>query len=408
MAMTGHESVYDAGFNNFDYRVAGDVRDPYPELALARTNTPVLGAEGMTLDPNSPGAYVVFRHEDVTRVLRDNETFSSSVLKEVMGEVMGQKIILGMDEPEHRHHRSLVSTAFRQSTLARWEETTVRNVVNELIDTFADRGSAELVYEFTWPFPVQVVAEVLGLPRSDYKDFQRWAVAITTANAEWERGVNASKEMEAYLATVLEDRRKEPKDDLISELLHAELDGEQLDDEEIYSFLRLLLPAGAETTFRSSGNLLYLLFTHPEQLDAVRNDRSLLPQAIEEALRFEPPLLITTRVVTKDTEIGGTKIAAGSSVTPMLGAANRDPAQYADPDTFNIFRDPKQHVSFGTGPHMCLGMHLARMETRVALNALFDRLPNLRLDEDAAARDDVHIHGQIFRSPTSLPVVWGD
>jgi cytochrome P450 len=193
---------------------------------------------------------------------------------------------------------------------------------------------------------------------------------------------------------------------LVTDLVTASFDGEHLGDEEIFSFLRLMLPAGVETTFRSSGNLLYLLLTHPDQLEAVQADRSLLPQAIEEGLRYEPPLLVTSRVTTADIEMGGMPIPAGTVVTPMLGSANRDPAAYPDPESFDIFRDPKQHVSFGTGPHMCLGMHLARMETRVALNALFDRLPNLRLDSAEAGRLDAHIHGQIFRSPTCLPVVW--
>ena len=406
MSQTGHELAEAAGFNNFDYRVAGDVRDPYPELAEARRTTPVLAAPDMAPTEDGPGAFTVFRYADVTRVLRDNETFSSSILGEVMGEVMGHRIILAMDEPEHRRHRSLVSTAFRQSTLARWEESLVKQVVNDLIDGFESRGYAELVHEFTFPFPTQVVAGVLGLPTADYLDFQRWAVAIITANAEWERGVQASRDLKDYLSRVLEDRRLQPQDDLISELAAASLDGLQLDDEEIYSFLRLILPAGVETTFRSSGNLLFLLLSHPEQLDAVRADRSLIPQAIEEALRLEPPLLITSRIATKDVELSGVRIPAGSSVTPILGAANRDETHYPDPDTFNIFRDPKQHMSFGTGPHMCLGMHLARMETRVAIDALLDRLPNLRFDPALVERDDPHIHGHIFRSPTSLPVLW--
>jgi cytochrome P450 len=397
-ASTGHELAEASGFNNFDYRMAGDVRDPYPELAAMREATPVLEAMG---------SYVVSRYEDVSRVLRDNQTFSSSVLKATMGDVMGNKIILGMDEPEHRRHRALVSPAFRQSALAHWEESLVNAVVNDLISGFADRGHAELVHEFTFPFPTKVVAGVLGLPTTDYLDFQRWAVAITTANAEMERGILASQELGAYLMKIVEERRRAPRSDLITDLVQAELDGEKLDDEEILSFLRLLLPAGVETTFRSSGNLLFLLLSHPDQLAAVRADRSLLPQAIEEALRLEPPLSITSRITACDTELGGIPIPANSHVIPMLGAANRDPAHYTDPDRFDIFRDAHQHISFGTGPHMCLGMHLARMETKVAINALLDRLPDLRLDPEAAARDDSHIHGQIFRSPTSLPVIWG-
>jgi cytochrome P450 len=348
----------------------------------------------------------VYRHADITRMFRENQVFSSSNLVATMGAAMGERIILGMDEPEHRRHRALVSVAFRQRSLARWEEVLVRRVVDDLIDGFVDRGRADLVPEFTFPFPTKVVAGVLGLPTEDFRAFQRWAIDIISLNTNWERGVAAGEEIKAYLGEILADRRRAPRDDLISDLATTELDGEKLDDEEIFSFLRLLLPAGIETTFRSSGNLLYLLFTHPEQLAAVRADRSLLPQAIEEALRFEPPLLLTARVAIADTELGGVKIPAGSSVAPMLGSGNRDPRVYPDPDRFDIFRDPRQHISFGHGVHVCLGMHLARMETRVAVNALLDRLPGLRLDEKAAAELDAHIHGQIFRSPTCLPVEW--
>ena len=387
-------------FEFFDDSIAGDSRDPYPELAQAREATPVQRVEWEGQPPN----FVVYRHDDVCEVLRDGATYSSSVMNDVMGLVMGRYIILGMDEPEHRRHRALVSTAFRQKMLARWEDDLVQRIVDELVDGFADRGRADLVRELTFRFPVQVIAGVLGLPREDYDQFQQWSVAIISVHAQWDRGVAASEAMRDYLATVLEDRRRHPREDLISDLACAELDGERLDDEEIYSFLRLLLPAGAETTFRSSGNLLFGLLTHPDQLDAVRADRSLLPQAIEEALRWEPPLLLTTRIVTRDTELRGVPIPTGSSVTVMMGAANRDPEFYSDPDRFDILRSPKPHVSFGHGPHMCLGMHLARMETRVEVNSLLDRCPELRLDPDG---DDPHIHGQIFRSPTSLPVLFG-
>ncbi|GAC1311668.1 MAG: cytochrome P450 [Acidimicrobiales bacterium] len=394
------------GFDNFDYSVAGDCRDPYPALAEIRESTPVRIVPN-PFDPDGPASFLVYRHGEITQMFRDNRVFSSSNLVATMGAAMGDRIILGMDEPEHRRHRALVSVAFRQRSLARWEEMLVRRVVDDLIDEFAARGSADLVPEFTFPFPTKVVAGVLGLPTGDYRAFQRWAIDIISLNSNWDRGVAAGEEIKAYLATILEARRGDPQDDLISDLATTELDGEKLDDEEIFSFLRLLLPAGIETTFRSSGNLLYLLFTHPDQLDAVRADRDLLPQAIEEALRFEPPLLLTSRVALVDTELGGVEIPAGSAVTPMLGSGNRDPRVYPDPDRFDIFRDPRQHISFGHGVHVCLGMHLARMETRVAINALLDRLPGLRLDADAAAAADSHIHGEIFRSPTSLPVVWG-
>jgi cytochrome P450 len=387
-----------------DYSVAGDIRDPYPEFVSLRRDNPVVRHEPLVA--GAPPVFVAYRHADVTKMLRDNATFSSAVLRQVMGEVMGQKIILAMDEPEHYRHRALVSAAFRQRALARWEESLVKQVVHDLIDRFVDRGHANLVTEFTFPFPTKVIAGVLGLPTEDYRQFQEWAVGIIMAHGNWERGLRCSKELGGYLGGILDERRKEPRDDLVSDLVTAEVDGEKLDEEEIFSFLRLLLPAGVETTYRSSGNLLFLLMTHPDQLNAVRTHRALLPQAIEEALRYEPPLLITSRVAAKDTELAGVAIPAGSMVTPVLGSANRDPYAYDEPEEFNIFRDPKQHVSFGTGPHMCLGMHLARMETRVAINVLFDRLPNLRLDPEAVETDDPHIHGQIFRAPTALPVRW--
>ncbi len=381
----------------FDDSLAGDMRDPYPELAELRRTTPILASpEG--------NSFVVFRHEDVAHVLHHNETFTSGLMRDVMGAAMGDYIILGMDEPEHRRHRALVSTAFRQKTLQRWEDGLVRRVIDELVDRFRPRGRAELVREFTFHFPSRVIAGVFGLPDEHYQTFQRWAVAIVGLHNDWERGVTAGREMKAYLAEVLADRRANPRpDDLLSDLAHAELDGERLDDEEIFSFVRLLLPAGVETTYRSSGNLILLLLQHADQLEAVRDDRSLLPMAIEEGLRFEPPLLLTSRGVAHDTELCGTPVPAGSSVTVMLGAANRDETYYDDPDRFDIRRPPKPHISFGHGPHMCLGMHLARMETRLALDALLD-LPNLRLDPDAK---DPHIRGQIFRSPNHVPVLFG-
>ena len=394
------------GFDNFDYRIAGDVRDPYPELAEQRRTEPVREIANPFGD-EMPPTFLVYRYEDVCRVLQDYTTFSSSILTETMGPSMGYKIILGLDEPDHHRHRSLVATAFRAKTLARWESHLVQDVVDRLIDQFVARQKAELVYEFTYPFPTQVVAGILGLPREDYRQFQQWAIAINNVNSEWDTGVAASEALKEYLAGFLSERRSHPQDDLISLLATAELEGERLDDEEIFSFLRLILPAGVETTFRSSGNLLFLLLTHPDQLEALLADRSLLPQAIEEALRLEPPLLITSRRCTEDTELSGVRIPAGASVTPVLGAANRDEERYPDPDRFDIFRDPKQHISFGFGTHMCLGMHLARMETRVGIDTLLDRLPSLRLDPDAVASEDPHIHGEIFRSPTSLPVLWG-
>jgi cytochrome P450 len=391
----------------FDDAVAGDVRDPYPELAEARRATPVQRLDS-SLMPHEEGqeVFFIYRHDDIAQVLRDGDTFSSAhIIDLIMGPIMGEHIMLGMDDPQHRRYRALVSTAFRQKVLTQWEHELFGAIANELIDAFATRGRAELVREFDFPYPTKVISGILGLPREDYLQFQRWSTAILSFFTKLDEAITASHEVKEYMAVILEERRREPREDLISDLAKAELDGEQLTDEEIFSFLRLLLPAGVETTYRSLGNLLFSLLSAPEQLEAVRTDRSLIPQAIEEALRLETPLLNITRLARADTEVGGVAIPAGSTVMLMLAAANRDEERYEEPDRFDIFRQsPKPHISFGQGPHACLGTHLARIEMRVAVNLLFDRLPNLRLDPQG---DDPHIRGQVFRSPTALPVLFG-
>ena len=393
-------------FGLFDDAVAGDMRDPYPELALARRETPVQRIEN-SLMPHEEAApvFFVYRYDDVARVLRDPETFSSGhIIDLIMGPVMGEHIMLGMDGDRHRRYRSLVSMAFRNKALARWEDELLGQVASELIDRFAASGHAELVREFTFPYPTKVIAGLLGLPREDSKQFQRWSIAILSFLSKPEEAIAASEEVKAYVAGILAERRREPRQDLISDLAEAEMDGERLSDEEIFSFVRLLLPAGVETTYRSMGNLLFTLLSNADQLDAVRADRGLVAQCIEESLRLETPLLNITRLATVDTELSGVPIPAGSTVMLMLAAANREEDRYTDPDRFDTWRaEPKPHISFGHGPHACLGIHLARLEMRVALNLLLDRLPGLRLDP---AGDDPHIRGQVFRSPTSLPVLF--
>jgi len=388
--------------------VAGDVRDPFPRMAALLAESPVhvgsvdLGA-GASRFHGRIAPVTVFGFDECVEVLRDGETFSSSVYESVMGMVMG-RTILEMDEPEHRVQRALVSPAFRSRVLEKWEDSLVRTVVNELIDRFADRGSADLVRELTFDFPVQVIARILGLPRHDYPRFQRWAVEITSVAANWDRGLAASKALRDYFSGVLADRRAHPADDLITELVNLEVDGGSLTDEEIYSFLRLLLPAGVETTYRASGTLLYALLTHPEQMTAVRRDRSLLAQAFEESVRWEPPVTVILRRAMCDTQIAGIPLVKGADVALMLGAANHDARKYDHPDEFDMFRHVRQHVGFGFGAHACLGIHLARMETRVAVDTLLNRLPDLRLE--LAPGQDLHIRGLVFRSPITLPVTF--
>ena len=398
---------------------AGRIQNPYPYFAEQRAKGAVLPADIralMGLDEDTdlsqmgeiPDVFTAYSFDTVQQILRDGETFSSSGYAPVMGEVMG-RTILEMDEPDHHAYRSLIQQAFTRREMERWEVDVVEPIVDEHIDAFVDRGgtgsgNADLVRELTFPFPVAVIAALLGLPRSDLPEFHRLAVELISVSIDYERAVRASKQLFDYLKGIVDDRRVNRADDMISVLAHAELDGQRLTDDEIISFLRLLLPAGAETTYRSSSNLLFGLLTHPDQLDAVRDDRALIPQAIEEGLRWEPPLLLIQRTVMKDVEIGGMHLPAGTMVAVNVASAGHDETRWENAEDFDIFRPAQQHLSFAFGAHMCLGMHLARMETKVVLEKVFDRLPGVRLDPDASPP---YITGMTFRSPPSLPVVWG-
>jgi len=391
--------------------LAGDVRDPYPMLAEIRAGSPVmqvnLGAQPgrYRLDEKAapmPSLFTVTSHEYAQQVLTDNVRFSSARYAMSVGQVMS-RTILQMDPPEHLRHRALVTKAFRARVLDQWSDAVIGATVSELIGAFAADGQADLIRQLTFPFPVQVIARILGLPEADWPRFVRLSTELIAVMRNWDRPVAASRELRGYFADIIADRRRNTRDDLVSQLVRAEVDGHRLSDDGIYPFLLLLLPAGAETTYRSSSNLLFGLLSYPDQLDAVRADRGLVPQAIEEALRWETPLLVITRVATEDLELGGVGIPAGAIVAVSLGAANRDRGRYSEPDAFDIVWDSKQHISFGDGPRRCLGMHLARLEMRVLLNAVLDRLPHLRLDP---AAEDAHVHGLIFRSPPDLPVVF--
>jgi cytochrome P450 len=388
----------------------GVVENPYPIFAMVRANTPILKedlsdmipVEGGMGDLDLPEVFTAFGFDAVQTVLRDGDTFSSSGYAEVIGAVMGHTI-LEMDEPEHHTYRALVQQAFSRKAMDQWETDLVRSVVDEHIDRFIDDGKADLVRELTFPFPVVVIARLLGLPREDLTRFHRLAVELISVGFDMDRGINASGALHEYFSGIIAERRLHPQNDVISVLLGAELDGQRLTDDEIIAFLRLLLPAGAETTYRSSSNLLFGLLSDPAQLDALRADRGLMPQAIEEGLRWEPPLLTIMRTATCDTVVEGVDVAAGATIVVNMGSANHDEKYWENPEDFDIFRTPRPHLAFAFGPHMCLGLHLARMETRVVVGRLLDRLPGLRLDPDA---EQPYITGMTFRAPNALPVVF--
>jgi cytochrome P450 len=346
--------------------------------------------------------YTAYSFDAVQQVLAFGDDFSSSGYAEVMGAVFGRSI-LEMDEPEHHEHRSLVQQAFTRSAMEQWERDVVAPLIDRMVDGFAENHRLDLVRELLFPFPVNVIAELLGLPPADLPRFHRLAVEMIGVMVDMDRAIESSSQLRDYFRTLIDERRGSDGPDLLAVLTSIEHDGVQLSDDEIFAFLRLLLPAGAETTYRSSSNLLFGLLSHPDQLDALRADRSLMPQAIEEGLRWEPPLTLIARSTLTEVDVCGTTMPAGSAVIACLGSANRDESRWDDADSFDIFRDRKPHLAFAHGPHMCLGMHLARMETTVVLNTLFDRLPNLRLDPDAG---DQFISGMAFRAPPRLDVFW--
>ena len=389
-----------------DDKPADFIRDPYPYFAQKRTDAGVF--HGTVVDysktPESlrpKNSFAAMSFEAVNAAFRNADVFSSTYYDNTIGLFIGPSI-LAMAGKTHREHRNLVSAAFKSRALARWEPEIVRPICDALIDEFIDAGRADLVGDFTFEFPTRVIAKLLGLPAEDLPTFRRRAVQLINYTVKYERAFEASAALKDYFLEQIERRRAKPTEDIIGDLVAAEIDGERLSDKAIYSFLRLLLPAGLETTYRSSGNLLFLLLTHPEQFAAVQADHALIAPAIEEGLRFETPLTTVQRFTTEDTVLQGVTIPKRSAVDLCVGSANRDPNRWERAEEFDIFRPPAPHISFAAGEHTCLGLHLARMETRVALECLLNRLTEIELVTD----NDPHIYGQPFRSPTALPVTF--
>jgi cytochrome P450 len=387
-------------------RAAEWKRDPYPFFAERRRQAGVF--RGPLLDysalPDSMRPKHVFSalsFDAVNTVLRDGRVFNSSGYDTSIGLFTG-RTILAMAGKEHREHRNLVSAAFKTRSLARWEPEIVRPVCNALVDEFTESDETDLVRKFAFEFPTRVISRLLGLPEDDLPAFRRRAIQLISYNFDYKTAFEASAALQDYFLEQIEQRKSEPTDDIIGDLVTAEIDGEKLSDEAIYSFLRLLLPAGLETTYRSSGNLFYNLLTRPDQFAAVQADRELVGRAIEENLRYETPLTSVQRFATEDTQLEGVDIPANAMIDVCIGSANRDEHRWERSEEFDIFRKPIPHISFAAGEHTCLGLHLARLETRVAVECLLDRLTNIQLIRD----DDPHIRGNPFRSPTALPVTF--
>jgi cytochrome P450 len=380
--------------DEFDPRHLFDHPDPYPFFKELRRSSPVFHAVFM-----SRAAYVITRYDDCLAVLKDADTFSSGSNREV-GNFMGRTII-EMDGKEHTRHRALVQQAFVPKGMDGLIPI-LTALVNELIDRFRGARRVDLVEQFTEPFPIQVIAHVLGIPLQDYQTFGRWAVDLIGFSRDPVAGRAASNAVHDYLLPIVRARRAAPRDDVISRLVTGTVDGEGLSDDEVISFCRLLMPAGAETTFRLIGNLMVALLSEREtRWERVRADRDLVRWAIEETLRWETSVLMVSRETTRPTEMRGVPIGARELISVVVASANRDEDHYENPDVFDLDRRAEDHLSFGFGRHHCLGYHLANLEARTAVGALLDRVPNLRLDPEAAPPQ---ITGLAFRSPKALHV----
>jgi cytochrome P450 len=400
------ESVRDAQ-ERFDAGMGADGdASPYPMLRQLREKAPVhpgwkeMGVPECTGD--GPGVFTAYSFDAVKSVFTDNKSFSTRCYEAIVRPLQGPTI-LEMDGHEHQVYRKLHEYAFARPSMRRWESELVGPLVERRIERIRSAKRADLVAEVFMPIPVRVIAALLGLPDGDVPEFHRLGIDLLGFRHDMDRALRASVQLREYFVGILAERRREPRDDMVSVLAKAELDGVRLSDEQIFGFMRNLLPAGAETTSRSTASLALGLLTHPDQLEAVQADRTLLSQAIEEGIRWETPLLTFMREVTGDIDFFGLRVPAGSTMAVNLGSANHDETRWDHPERFDVFRDRKPHIGFGHGAHVCIGMHLARLESMKIFNTLFDRLPGLRLDLDAP---EPYVAGMYFRSPPRLDVVW--
>ena len=395
------------------------VEDPYPAFADLLAEAPVHNGSVSELLGYPPGAlagridapvYSAFSYEANDIVLRENEVFSSTFYAGLVTQIFGARTILEMVGAEHRRYRALAQPAFSPKRAQWWIDGWIATLVDEAVSGFERNGHAELNAELCSRIPLQTITASFGLTREEALDFREGAEGGPMQSASDLAAVAERRERStAMLRRVIEDRRAHPQDDVITLLVESEIeeDGKRhlLTDDEIYGFSRLILTAGSGTTWRQLGNLLVALLREPALLDAVRDDRELLRRAIDEAVRWESTDPIFRRLVTKDTNLCGVDLPAGAVIEMNLGAANHDPTRWEEPERFDPRRPPKPHLGFAGGPHVCLGIHVARAEMWVAMNAVLDRLPNLRVDPEAPP---MRIIGLEHRGPNGIPVVFGE
>ena len=375
----------DVQFNPMD---PAFVADPYPTYHRLRAEDPV---------HHSPlGFWVMTRYPDVMAMLRDPRLTKEPIAAFVAAR-FGMAVpppglglsMLDRDPPDHTRLRGLVSKAFTPKALESLRPH-IQKIVDDLLAD-AGKGQMDLIDEFAYPLPVRVICEMLGVPVKDHERFKAWgldiargldAIMLPPDSEVGQRSVAGRRGLAEYFRELIAERRAAPRDDMLSALIVAEEAGDKLNEEELLATCILLLVAGHETTVNLIGNGTLALLRHPDQLQKLRENPGLIVTAVEELLRFDGPVQRTARIPSEDITIGGRTIPKGEMVMPFLGAADRDPAQFPDPDRLDIMRADNRHIAFGMGIHFCLGAPLARMEGQIAINTLLARLPKLALATD--------------------------
>ena len=393
--------------------------DPYPTYAYMREHAPVYGRT------NRAGVttWYITRYDDVTAIFRDHRRFVKDFRNTLTPEERAalppmppllhllSDHMLNMDEPDHTRLRSLVNRAFTARMVEQLADR-VQAIADELLDRVENAGRMDLIDDFAFPLPIIVIAEMLGIPPEDRDRFRHWSRALITPTANVERTLRklekSRRSMEdfiGYLGNVIDQRRREPRDDLISSLIQAEEAGDRLSQEELFSMLLLLIVVGHETSVNLIGNGMLALLEHPDVMAQLGADPALTPLAVEELIRYANPVeRAPMRFVAETTVMHGQILSRGDSVSLVLAAANRDPVRFERADELIITRNPNPHLGFGLGIHYCLGAPLGRLEGRVAVDTLLARLPGIRL---AAPTSELRWHTHpIMRGLRHLPVAW--
>ncbi|WP_336033294.1 cytochrome P450 [Geodermatophilus sp. FMUSA9-8] len=391
-----------------DLTDAAVVADPYPAFAAARATAPVQWDERL-------GLWLAFTHAESNAVLRDRRLgriWRDRTPEERFGQfnLIHRNAILEMEPPEHTRLRRLISAAFARGHVERlrpWVQELADSLVDGLVERSGGTAEVDVLSEMAEELPVAVIAELLGVPAADRPLLRPWSNAIVKmyeygrTDAVEDAAERAAAEFVAYLRELAAERRRAPGEDLLTHLVTVrDTDGDRLTEDELVTTCILLLNAGHEATVNVSGNGLLALLQHRDQLARLRADPALLPTAIEELMRFDSPLQLFERTATEDVEVGGVTVPAGAKVAALLGAANRDPAVFPDPDTLDVGRTDNPHISFGAGVHFCIGAPLARVELQASFGALLSRTSDLQLARPARRRPEF-----VIRGLAELPVV---